>query len=339
MKHRFAELVSTGMYVPETELSNAAIASRVSEEHREKVMKLERSTGILRRFVAPDSWATSDLAVRAGQHAMERAGVAAGDIDLIVLGTDSPDYITPATSVVVQHKLGATNAGTFDVGCACASFPTALSAAAGMVATQPGIETVLVIGAYMMRKLSDPKDPMAFFYGDGAGAAVLRASDTPGFMASAFRADGAYATYWNVASGGTAEPASEASVREGRTQVRINDNLPREINDEGWPAVARQVTERAGWTIDEVDLFVFTQVRRGTIELVMKTLGAPVEKAQFIMDRWGYTGSACVPMALHAAVEEGKVKVGAKVVLVGSGVGHNQAAVAVEITRAMVGAR
>ena len=95
------------------------------------------------------------------------------DVDLIILGTDSPDYITPCTSVVLQHKLGAKNAGTFDVGCACASFPTGLSAAAGIIAANPGIKTVLVIGVYLMHKLTSPADPMVFFYGDGAGAAIL----------------------------------------------------------------------------------------------------------------------------------------------------------------------
>jgi 3-oxoacyl-[acyl-carrier-protein] synthase-3 len=335
---RHAAIVSTGMFVPEKELSNADLVSRLGPEHAEFLAKLERNTGIQRRFVAPESWSTSDLAVPAAKQALERAGLAAADIDLIVLGTDSPDFITPATSVVVQHKLGATKAGTFDVGCACASFPTALAAAAGIIATSPGIDNVLVIGAYMMRKLSDPKDPVSFFYGDGAGAAVVRVSDEPGFVASAYRADGSYARKWCIASGGTVEPASEDSVRAGRTQVRMVENYPRQINDEGWPAVVRDVTTRAGWKIQDVDLFVFTQVRKMTIEFVMNVLEAPVEKAHFIMQKWGYTGSACIPMALHDAIETGRVKVGDKVVLVGSGVGHNQAGAAITITDALKGA-
>jgi 3-oxoacyl-[acyl-carrier-protein] synthase-3 len=334
---RHAAIVSTGIHVPETELTNAQLVARLGEEHRELVTKLARTTGIERRFVAPDSWSTSDLAAHAARHAIERAGLTPADIDLIVLGTDSPDFITPCTSVVVQHKIGASRAGTFDVGCACASFPTALAAACGIIATSPGIDTVLVVGAYMMRKLADPADPVSFFYGDGAGAAVVRVSDEPGFAASAFRADGNYARMWCIASGGTVEPATAESVRAGRTQVRMVESYPRAINDEGWPAVVREVTARAGWTVDEVDLFVFTQVRKATIELVMEELGAPVEKAQFIMQTWGYTGSACIPMALHAAIEQGRVRVGDRVVLVGSGVGYNQAAAAIRITPALRG--
>ena len=116
---------------------------------------MEASTGILTRWYAPEDWATSDLAVRAAQQALERAGKTPDDVDLIIVGTDSPDYITPATSVMVQDKLGAKNAGTFDVGCACASFPTAFASAAGMMATNPHLKTVLVIGVYLMHKLAE----------------------------------------------------------------------------------------------------------------------------------------------------------------------------------------
>ena len=107
--------------------------------------------------------------MRAGRQALDAAGLDPRDIDLIILGTDSPDYITPATSVVVQHKLGAHNAGTYDVGCACASFPTAIAAAAGQLVTNNWMKYVLVISAYMMSKLAADDDVTRFYYGDGAG--------------------------------------------------------------------------------------------------------------------------------------------------------------------------
>src|ERR1039457_6558833 len=146
------------------------------------VDKMEASSGIKTRWHAPENWATSDVALPAAKLALERARKKPEDVDLIILGTDSPDYITPATSVVLQYKLGAKNAGTFDVGCACASFPTGLSAAAGIIAANPSIRTVLVVGVYLMHKLAAPDDPLTFFYGDGAGAAVLTAADRPGFV-------------------------------------------------------------------------------------------------------------------------------------------------------------
>ena len=324
---RYANIVSTGSYLPEIEISNDQLRRRLAHIP-DYVDKMEVATGILKRWHAPDDWATSDLAVRAARQALERANRKPEDVDLIILGTDSPDFITPATSVVLQDKLGAKNAGTFDVACACASFPTGLAAAAGLIATNVSLRTVLVVGAYMMHRLADPKDPAIFFYGDGAGAAVLEASDRPGFISSAMHADGSYHRYWGIYAGGTAEPASEAAVRDGRTQVQLVKRYPPEINEQGWPRIVQRLMNDGGFAISDVDLFIFTQVRKPTIESVMVGLGAPVERAHTIMEEQGYTGSACVGMALHDAIEKCKIRAGGLVVMVGSGVGYNQAGVA-----------
>lgn len=324
---RYASLVSTGLYLPEREISNDLLRERFREPP-DLMDKFEASTGIRRRWWAPEDWAASDLAVRAARQALENAGRKPEDVDLIILGTDSPDYLTPATSVVLQEKLGAKNAGTFDVGCACASFPTGFAAASGLIAANPGIRTVLVVGVYLMHKLAAEDDPTLFFYGDGAGAAVLAASGEPGFLNAAFQADGAYAGYWGIYSGGTAEPASEESVKAGRTTVKLIQRYPPEINHEGWPRLVRRLAAEGGFALEEIDFLIFTQVRKPSIELVMDGLGLPMEKTHTVMEDWGYTGSACVPMALHDAREKGKIKAGDLVVLVGSGVGYNQAAVA-----------
>ena len=331
---RYARVIGTGQYIPEIEVTNDEIAARVDRGTPglgAVVYKFEQNSGIKRRFYAPRKWATSDLAARAAQAALDDAGVKPEDIDLIVLGTDSPDYITPATSVVVQHKLGAANAGTYDVGCACASFPTAMAAGAGHLATNKWMKNVLVIGAYMMSKLADPADLMSFFYGDGAGAAVLAVGDEPGFITSSFLADGQYHKAWGIYSGGTAEPATCESVEAGRTQVRLVDKYPAEVNHEGWPKLARMLAQRGGFTLDEVDQFIFTQVNQGSVGIVMEALGQPVEKAHCIMGDVGYTGSACIPMAFDDAMKKGKVQPNDLVVLIGSGVGYNQAGVALRI--------
>lgn len=334
----FTAIRSTGMYLPEIEVPNQVYRDRLKDTAPEFVDKTELATGIVKRFYAPDDWATSDLAVRAALPCLERAGIAPEELDMIIVGTDSPDYITPSTSVVVQHKLGAPKAGTFDVGCACASFPTALSAANGMMQTNPWMKNVLVIGAYMMHKLSDPTDPMSFFYGDGAGAALLQPSKEPGLLQAAFRADGAYAKSWLIASGGTVEPANADAIEKGRIHVRMPEKYPPTINEEGWPALARMLSERNDVKLADVDLFVFTQVRKRSIEKVMRGLELPFEKAHTVMERFGYTGSACIPMALHDAIEQGRAKKGDLVFLIGSGVGHNQAAIPVRITDALLGA-
>jgi 3-oxoacyl-[acyl-carrier-protein] synthase-3 len=324
---RYASIVATGRFLPEIEVTNDQLRQRFAHLP-EFVDKMEQSSGIRSRWHAPENWATSDVALPAAQQAIARAGRTPADVDLIIVGTDSPDYITPATSVVLQHKLGASNAGTFDVGCACASFPTGLATAAGFIGTNQAIKTVLVVGVYLMHKLAAPNDPMSFFYGDGAGAAVVEAADAPGFLNAAFIADGAYHKHWGIYAGGTYEPATEEAVRAGRTMVKMTDRYPPEINHEGWPRLVRKLAREGGFALDDIDFIIFTQVRKPSIELVMADLGLPMSRTHMVMEQWGYTGSACIPMALDDALEKGLIGSGALTVLVGSGVGYNQAATA-----------
>jgi 3-oxoacyl-[acyl-carrier-protein] synthase-3 len=333
---RVAQIIGTGSYLPEREISNDELRQRFAHLP-EFVDNMEESTGIRKRWYAPEDWATSDLALRAAEEALERAGRSPEEVDLILLGTDSPDDITPATSVVLQHKLGAVNAGTFDIGCACASFPTGLATAAGWLATNRGIRTVLVVGVYMMHKLAAADDPMVFFYGDGAGAAVLEAGEDPGFITAAAQADGSYHRNWGVYSGGTFEPATVASVEAGRTQVRLIERYPPEVNHEGWPRLVRRIAAEGEFGLEEIDLLLFTQVRNPSIELVMEDLGLPIEKTHTIMQECGYTGSACIGMAFDDAVGKGRVKPGDLVVFVGSGVGYNQAGCAFRIQHSLGG--
>ena len=327
---RHVRIVSTGRFLPPIEVSNDELRRRFAHLP-EFVDKMEASSGIRRRFYAPEDWATSDVALPAARQALERAGKRPEDVDLIVLGTDSPDYVTPATSVVLQHKLGASRAGTFDVGCACASFPTGLAAAAGLMAVNPHLRTVLVVGVYLMHKLADPGDPMVFFYGDGAGAAVLEPSDEPGFVGVAFQADGTYHRHWGLYAGGTFEPASVEAVQGGRTTVKMRERYPPEINHDGWPRLVRRLAQENGFALSEVDFTIFTQVRKPSIELVLNDLGIPLEKTHTVMEEWGYTGSACIPMALDDALEKGRIRRGDLLVMVGSGVGYNQAAAALRM--------
>jgi 3-oxoacyl-[acyl-carrier-protein] synthase-3 len=325
---RYAKILATGRHLPEREVPNDVLRRRFDAAIPEFVDRMEQSSGIRKRWYAPEDQATSDVALPAARQALERASLRPEALDLIVLGTDSPDYTTPATSTVLQHKLGAKNAGSFDVGCACASFPTGIAAAAGIMATNPAIRNVLVVGVYLMHKLAQPSDPMIFFYGDGAGAAVLTPADAPGFLGAAFQADGAYARHWGIYAGGTAEPATEEAVRAGRTTVRMLERYPPEINHEGWPRLVRRLAKDTGFAVSEIDFVIFTQVRKPSIELVMGELGLPMERTHTVMEEWGYTGSACIPMALDDALEKKRIPPESLLVLVGSGVGYNQAAVA-----------
>ncbi len=331
-----AAIVATGLHVPSIEVPNEVFRRRFAQSAPDFVDRIEPASGILTRWYAPEGWATSDLATAAGRDCLARAGVDPSELDLVIVGTDSPDYLTPATSVVVQHKLGAKRAGTFDVGCACASFPTALGIASGLVATQPWMKNVLVIGAYMMRKLADPNDPMIFLYGDGAGAALVQPSPVPSLGAASYLADGALTKDWLIEAGGTAEPISHAAIEAGRHVVRMHQKYPPAVNEEGWPKMIGELCQRDGFSVSDVDCFIFTQVRKRTIEKVMARLEQPLEKAHLVMDKWGYTGSACTPMALHDAIDRGALGPGSRVVLVGSGVGYDQAAISFVLTDALV---
>ncbi len=326
---RYAKIIGSGAYIPSEEHNNDEFRKKFGEE---VINKNEEATGILTRFRAPADWATSDLAVESCKIALKDAGLTAEDIDLIVLGTDTPDYITPATSVVVQHKLGAKNAGTFDVGCACASFPTGMAIASGMISNQPNIKRALVIGVYMMHRLADlENDPMSFYYGDGSGAVVLEASDKPGFVSSAIFADGSYNECWGIYSSGTQEPPSELSLKEGRTKVKFVTPFPSSVNREGWPKRIREAAANGNFSVSDIDHIIFTQVRSKTITQVMEDLGLPEEKAIKIMHEYGYMGSACIPVAFDVAKKRGLVKKGDLVVFMGSGVGYNQCAVAMRL--------
>ena len=169
---------------------------------------------------------------------------------------------------------------------------------------------VLVIGVYMMSKLADPNDVVSFFYSDGAGAAVLAADDKPGFLSSAYLADGTYHPYWGLYAGGTYEPATVEAVQAGRTNVRLLQRYPPDINHINWPKIARLLAERGGFAIQEIDLIIFTQVRLPSIKLAMEDLGLPLSKTHWIMEEWGYTGSACIGMALDDASRAGQGQVG-----------------------------
>jgi 3-oxoacyl-[acyl-carrier-protein] synthase-3 len=331
---RYATIIGAGRYLPEIEVTNEMLKERVGKVNPalvEVVDKFYASSGIKRRWYAPRDWAASDMALLASQKALAAAGIKPEQVDMILLGTDTPDYITPATSTVLQHKLGATNAGTYDIGCACASFPTGVASAAGLLSTNPWMKYILVVGVYMMSKLVDPNDVTSFFYGDGAGAAVLTADTKPGFITSAFLADGSYARNWGIFSGGTAEPASVESLQAGRTNVRLIQPYPPDINHINWPKIARALAERGGFALSDLDQIIFTQVRLPSIKLVMEDLGLPIAKTHWIMEEWGYMGSACIPMCLDDAIEKGKIKSGDLVALVGSGVGYNYAGVALRM--------
>ncbi len=324
----FARIIGTGSSVPERVLTNNDLSRMVGEDIDEFVSQV---IGIKERHICVEDESTADLATAASLKALKSAGVNASDLDLIILATDTPEHLSPATSVVVQDRLGAKNVGTFDINCACAGFVTALDTAAKFVIADRTYQNVLVIGAYAMSKFLDWKDKKtATIFADGAGAVVLQASDKgPGFLASKLVADGSYSDFMGIYAGGTRMPITEDVLRDGRwNKVRFAQKYPPEVNIEGWPKIIGDVLGKCDLSIDDIALFLFTQVNFSTIKEVMKILGAPMERTHTVMRKWGYTGSACIPMVLDDAVREGKLKEGDNLIMCASGGGLNMACAA-----------
>ncbi|HEU4564175.1 MAG TPA: ketoacyl-ACP synthase III [Gemmatimonadaceae bacterium] len=326
---RHAVITGTGAYVPERVLTNADLAARLGVEIEPFVSE---TLGIRERHVCGPDESTADLAERAARHALEAAGLEPADIDLLVVATDTPEYISPATSSVLHGRLGAVNAGTFDVNAGCAGYVTALDVAWKYIRADERYRRVLVVGAYAMSKFLDYSDKKtATIFADGAGATVVELAGRPGVLASELYADGRLASGMGVFAGGTAEPITEAVLRANvRNRLRFVQKYPKEVNEEGWPRIADAVLARIGRTRGDVALWLWTQVNLSTIRTVMETMGLPMERAHTVMDKWGYTGAACLPMALHDAVCAGRLREGDLVMLTGSGAGLAMGCIALE---------
>jgi 3-oxoacyl-[acyl-carrier-protein] synthase III len=325
---RHATITGTGSFVPARVVANAELSAALGEDIDAFVAN---TLGIRERhWCAPDE-STADLAEQAARAALADAGLAAEEVDLLIVSTDTPEYVSPATSSVLHGRLGMRRtAGTFDVNSACAGFATALDAAWKYVRADERYERVLVVAVYAMSKFLDPADKKTVtIFADGAGAVLLELSDQPGLLASELYADGALAPGMGVFAGGTAEPITVDVLNDGtRNRLRFVQKYPREVNEEGWPRIARSVLARVGASVEDVDLWLWTQVNRSTIEMVMDRLGVPMAKAHTVMDKWGYTGSACLPMALDDAVKAGRLHEGDLVMLTGSGAGLSMGCVA-----------
>jgi 3-oxoacyl-[acyl-carrier-protein] synthase-3 len=328
---RSAIVTGVGMYVPEKVLTNKDIEKMLNRPGTSDW--LIKNVGIEQRHVMADDEVTSDLALHASQEALENASIDAEDLDLIIMSTDTPDYLSPATSVALQYKIGAINAGTFDVNCACAGLVTSLDIASKYIATDSDIEKVLVIGAYGMTKFVDWTDHYTCtLFADAAGAMVLQASDEKqGFLTSKLIADGKFHDHLGIYVGGTYDPPTIEAIQNKRHHLAFRKRFPADTNLQHWPKLTKDCVAKAGLTLDEIDWFFFTQVNLRTIEAVMKELNQPQEKTHNVMDKWGYTGSACIALAMYDAIAQEKLPPpgegnGEYIALCSSGGGFNMAA-------------
>ncbi len=291
---------------------------------------LKERRNIHQRFFMEEDQATSDLIVPAAQKALAQAGLQATDLDLIIVATDTPDYISPSTAAVVQHKLAATKAGCFDMNSACAGFVTALDTANKYIVADSAYTHILVVGAYGMSKYLDFDDyKIASMFADGAGACVVsRSQDGTGFLASELYADGQYHDYMGIYAGGTANKITHASIESKQHLLSFAKKIPVETNAVHWPRLTHSILDRIQKKPENIDTFFLTQLNIDTINAAMDSLGLPHNKSHNVMDQFGYTGSACIPMAIGDAVEKKKLKKGDLVFMLGSGGGMSMAALA-----------
>ncbi|MBI1810295.1 MAG: ketoacyl-ACP synthase III [Gemmatimonadetes bacterium] len=325
---RHAIITGTGAAVPERIVTNAELSAILGED----IDPFVRGTlGIAERHVCGAHESTAGLAVDAARRALDMAECAVADVDLLIIATDTPEYISPPTASVVHGRLGLpTRCGTFDINAGCAGFVTALDTAWKFIRADERYRRVLVVGAYAMSKFIDWKDKKtSTIFADGAGAALVERSDRPGVLASELFADGSLCSGMGVFAGGAAEPITADVLASGhRNHLRFVQKYPASVNEQGWPRIVRAVLERAGHVPRDVDHWLWTQVNLSTIKVVMESLGEPMAKAHTVMHKWGYTGSACLPMALDDAVRAGKVKDGQLIVFTGSGAGLAMGSVA-----------
>jgi 3-oxoacyl-[acyl-carrier-protein] synthase-3 len=302
---RSAIIRSVGMYVPKKIVTNEELEKMLNRPGTADW--LVKNVGIEQRCIMADDENTSDLAVNAAKEAINKVGLSSDALDLIILSSDTPDFLSPATSVAVQHKLGAINAGTFDVNAACAGLVTALDIGSRYIQTDQTIRNVMVIGAYGMTRFVDwTNHYTCTLFSDGAGALLLSASEKKkGFLASKLNADGSYFDHLGIFVGGTTEPCKDENC--GKQFVEFRKRFPPETNLKNWPVVTKEALEKVNLTPDDCDWFFFTQVNVKTIEAVMKELEAPLQKTHTVMHKWGYTGSACVPLVIYDAIAKGKL--------------------------------
>ncbi len=323
-------IAGTGLYVPENRVDNKFFDTKYN---RDMDTFLREQRNIFHRHFMSEDQATSDLILPAAVEALKTAGITAKDLDLIIIATDTPDYISPSTAAVVQHKLGAEKAGTFDLNTACAGFVTALDVANKYIVADERYNNILVVGAYGMSKFFDWSDhKVTSVFADGAGAAIVRRTDSKdqGILASHLATEGVYHDYMGIYAGGTKFPISDETVAKRQHLLQFVKRIPPETNGIQWPKLTNTILDRVGAKVSEVDHFFFTQINIGSIRETMDKLGAPQAKAHNVMDKFGYTGSACIPMALADAARAHKLKKGDLVLLLGSGGGMSMAAMAMK---------
>lgn len=313
-----AFVAGTGICIPETVLTNADLAKRIDTSDE----WIRTMTGIRERHIADPDQSASDLAAAAAREAMVRAGIEGNEVDMIILATGSADFIGTATACVVQERLGIKNIPAFDVTAACTGFTYATAIGSQFIATG-SYRTIVVIGTEVFSRLIDWEDRgTSIVAGDGAGAVVLQPAPAgQGILSICLGADGSGLKHLYIPAGGTRIPVTAENIAAKRNKLKMDGQEVFQFAMRILPKVTEEAIEKAGVSKDEVALVIPHQANIRIIEAAARRMDIPLEKFMVNIDRYGNTSAASIPIALHEALQAGRIKPGDVVVLTGFGAG------------------
>lgn len=319
----FARIAGIGSYLPEKVVTNKDL---------EKIMDtsdewIRERTGIKRRHVVSDGETTSSIGLIAAQRAMADAGVSADEIDLIIVGTATPDKIFPSTACIIQRRLGVKGSAAFDVHAACSGFVYALDIANRFIQAG-GANSALVIGSETLSRITNWEDRgTAVLFGDGAGSVVLQASDEPGIMSTHIHADGEYEELLHVPNGVS---VGYDVTRSGDAFIQMQGNAVFKRAVATFDNIARETIADLDGRIEDVDWFIPHQANMRIIKAAAKRLGMPMERVIATVDEHANTSGASIPLALDEAVRDGRIKRGDTLMFAAFGAGFTWGSVMVK---------
>ena len=323
IKMQKAGVLGVGYYAPERIMTNYDLEKMVDTSNEWIVER----TGISERRIAADDQATSDISYLAAQKALKAANITAEELDLVIVCTLTPDNLFPSTACILQDKLGAKKAGAFDLSAGCSGFVYGLSVACQMVST--GLhKKVLVVGAEVLSRITNWKDRnTCVIFADGAGAAVVgTVNDDSGFVNSILGADGSGGSYIIQPAGGSRMPATVETVEKNLHTIHMDGSEVFKFASRIVPKMTKEVLENTGIDVSDIDIIIPHQANARIINSAAKRLGISADRFFVNINRYGNTSAGSVPLALGEAWEQGLIKKGDNVLLLGFGTGLTWAA-------------
>lgn len=325
--NKYVQIIGTGSATPAEILTNQDLEKMVDTSDE----WITARTGIKERRIAPPGMAASDYAYDASLRAMKKARVSADELDLIIVGTVTPDSPLPSTACILQHKLKAKNAGVVDIVAACSGFIYGLAFARSMILAGMA-EKVLVIGVEILSSITNWKDRnTCVLFGDGAGAAVVAASDKPGGIIDTFlKGDGSLSHLLHVRAGGSRVAITRDNINNGDRFIQMEGPGVFKSAVKAMGEAATKILKRTGTRSDDISLMIPHQANIRIIEATAKRIKLPMDRVFVNIQKYGNTSAASVPIALDEALREGRIKSGDKVILVAFGAGFTWGSALIE---------